>query len=225
MSQGIRILAVDDDPTALKLYQDAFEARGRVPIAVATNPDQAYAILDAQPIAAILLDLDLGPTNGTEILEHCQANRPDVRIYVISAHSERKVGDILLEAGAVRVFRKPVSMDYVFGELCRDGICEDPFNAIRPGQGETLSAETDRPIRAPAQRRRDSEEDVPSPSSAEQDEEAPAPRRPEVPSSPPVPPFVEAGEEGRETGALPVILVLIMLAAIAGAIWFYVRLS
>lgn len=228
MSQGFRILAVDDDPTVLKLYQDAFEARGQMPIAVAVNPEQAYAILDENPIEALLLDLDLGPTNGSEILEHCQASYPALRIFVISAHSDRKVGDILIEAGAERVFRKPVSMDYVFGELCIAGVCEDPFGAIRPGQGETLSAEADVPLRHSAGPPR---RDHPSPSSVERpSSEGLEPSKKEERRVSPPPANVSShpkGAPGEEPpskerfGLLPILLVVLLLAGLAGALWAY----
>ena len=39
------------------------------------------------------------------------------------------------------MFKKPVSMDYIIGELCQAGVVADPMNAIRPGAPETLSAE------------------------------------------------------------------------------------
>ncbi len=66
MAEGARVLLVDDDPAMLRLLEVNFRLEGFV-VDSATRGDEALAIAEATPPAAVLLDVMMPGMDGTEV--------------------------------------------------------------------------------------------------------------------------------------------------------------
>ncbi|MFC4910287.1 response regulator [Actinomadura gamaensis] len=84
--QPTRVLIVDDHA----LFAEALSARlGREPdlvvLPVAASGRQALSLAATERPHVVLLDLDLGPENGLEVLSRLRERHPDVRVVVLTA--------------------------------------------------------------------------------------------------------------------------------------------
>ena len=69
----IRAYVVDDEPLAVKRLVRMLEATGRVTIAgQTTDPEEALAFLNAQPVDALFLDIQMPGLTGFELLERLE---------------------------------------------------------------------------------------------------------------------------------------------------------
>lgn len=68
------ILVVDDEPMLLDLFQEALS--GDYEVLVAKSITQAVELLQAQPVHAVVTDLNCGHGNGLDLLRWIQKHRP-----------------------------------------------------------------------------------------------------------------------------------------------------
>jgi DNA-binding NtrC family response regulator len=78
-----RVLIVDDEPNLHYSFQRALDAEFE--IRSAFDGEQALAIVEREPVDAILLDLKLPGLGGLEVLERVRAIRPEAAVFVMSA--------------------------------------------------------------------------------------------------------------------------------------------
>ena len=78
------ILCIDDDERALLLRTKVLERSG-YRVLCATNPDEAFRLLDSEPIAAVILDYFLGTTTGSAVAS--EFHRRGARIPVLMLSS------------------------------------------------------------------------------------------------------------------------------------------
>ena len=79
-----RILVVDDDPQILKLYARLLTAGGYGVRTEDTSKNILHVLDQAAPVDLVILDLSMPPPDGFEVLRMLRANRPGLRILVIS---------------------------------------------------------------------------------------------------------------------------------------------
>lgn len=85
------ILAVDDEPHTLELYQAMLNAMGHS-VRIATNGYEALRILDQFPLPdLILLDVEMPVLSGSDTLKIIRERYPDLKVVAQSAHA--LVGD------------------------------------------------------------------------------------------------------------------------------------
>jgi CheY-like chemotaxis protein len=72
MPEGTRVLMVDDDPAMLRLLEVNFRLEGFV-VDSATRGDEALAIAEATPPAAVLLDMMMPGMDGLEVCRRLRA--------------------------------------------------------------------------------------------------------------------------------------------------------
>ena len=72
MPEGTRVLTVDDDPAMLRLLEVNFRLEGFV-VDSATRGDEALAIAEATPPAAVLLDMMMPGMDGLEVCRRLRA--------------------------------------------------------------------------------------------------------------------------------------------------------
>jgi CheY-like chemotaxis protein len=72
MAQGTRVLMVDDDPAMLRLLEVNFRIEGFV-VESATRGEEALALAEATPPAAVLLDMMMPGMDGTEVCRRLRA--------------------------------------------------------------------------------------------------------------------------------------------------------
>jgi DNA-binding response OmpR family regulator len=110
-TEGLRILAVDDDATTRLTLHSVIRAAGWSPVVVA-DPEEAFQILtgpDAPPIA--LIDWQMPTLSGIDLCRRLRSAAPDARPYLIFITSNSATSDIAegLDAGADGYMTKPIA--------------------------------------------------------------------------------------------------------------------
>ncbi len=102
-----RVLAVDDERFFREAIGDAL-AQDDVEIVTAATGGEALAMAEDPMIGAVVLDLQLPDMHGLDVFRKLKADRPDVRVVILSAHTDQ---DNVLEAlrlGAFDYLAKPL---------------------------------------------------------------------------------------------------------------------
>ena len=102
--EPIRVLAVDDDPRALKLVRDSLADAGYEPY-VTGDPQQVASLIEEVEPHVVLLDLMLPGTDGIELMQTILATP----VIFLSAYSRDEVISKAFEMGAADYIIKPFS--------------------------------------------------------------------------------------------------------------------
>jgi DNA-binding NtrC family response regulator len=105
------VLFVDDDPDVLKAASLLLSRHG-LRVSQARNPAEAWSVLAAEPVDAILLDLNFerGAVAGEEgfrCLAEIMARQPDATVVVVTGHSGVNIAVAAMRAGASDFVMKP----------------------------------------------------------------------------------------------------------------------
>ena len=106
-SEPVRVLAIDDDPRALKRVRDALTDAGYEPT-VSGDPAQVMPLIAEFDPHVVLLDLMLPGTDGIELMHEVVA-ACGAPVIFLSAYSREDVVASALEAGAADYIIKPFS--------------------------------------------------------------------------------------------------------------------
>jgi DNA-binding response OmpR family regulator len=108
-----RILVVDDDEDIRLLLRYELSPEGHE-VLEAANGEEALALLAAQPVDLVLLDIMMPVLDGWDVLRRVEPESapPIVVITALSSDSDRHVGE-LLELGALDVIAKPFTPDWL----------------------------------------------------------------------------------------------------------------
>ena len=101
------VLAVDDDPQALRYIRDALAAAGYAPV-VTGDPDEALLLMSEQSPQLALLDFMLPGTDGVELMQAIRAIA-DVPVIFISAYGQEGLIARAMDMGANDYMVKPFS--------------------------------------------------------------------------------------------------------------------
>ena len=104
---AVRVLAVDDDPRALKRVRDALVEQGYEPT-VTGDPHQVRSLIEETEPHAVLMDLMLPGTDGIELMQDVSAVS-DAPVIFLSVYSQDEVVAHALEMGAADYIIKPFS--------------------------------------------------------------------------------------------------------------------
>jgi len=111
------ILIVDDNPPFRGMLKSMLAMRGYA-ILTASSAAEGLKLASEYAIDGILVDYDMPGTNGLEfcrmLREQNQAAGRDIPAWIITGALHADVGKHAVDAGAVRVIRKPFNAD----ELC-----------------------------------------------------------------------------------------------------------
>lgn len=102
------ILIVDDDTVAVELIQVALRSNGFENVEICTDSREATGLVDARPIAVVLLDLFMPNVSGFEILEYIVQNHPNVPVIVLTADDSVDAAVRCMRIGAFDFMIKPV---------------------------------------------------------------------------------------------------------------------
>ena len=125
MSQAVssphRILFVDDDADVRTAAAMVLARRG-FSLLQASGPDEAWSVLAAEPVDAVLLDLNFSPgavtgAEGFGFLKALLAHDPDSVVVVVTGHSGINVAVAAMRAGAADFVMKPWSNDRLVATL------------------------------------------------------------------------------------------------------------
>ncbi|WP_455378636.1 response regulator transcription factor [Petrachloros mirabilis] len=115
MSQGARILVVDDEPQIRRSLQVNLEGRGYA-VETATTGELAFAAFQNRRPDVIILDLRLPGIGGVELVRRIRELSP-VPIIILSALGEEPQKVEALEMGADDYMTKPFGMDELFARI------------------------------------------------------------------------------------------------------------
>jgi len=101
-----RVLVVDDEPAVCALIQDVLRQQG-CDCTVATEPEQAIALLDGDAFDLILADISMPRLSGLDVLVCAKRKAPDCRVVLITAHGTRDRVAQALFLGAFDYVEKP----------------------------------------------------------------------------------------------------------------------
>ena len=102
-----RVLAVDDDPLALRYIRDALSRAGYHPV-VTADPENVPSLVAVERPHLVLLDLMLPGGGGLELMQSIQATT-DVPVIFVSAYGQEENVIRALDMGAVDYVVKPFS--------------------------------------------------------------------------------------------------------------------
>ncbi|MGZ8266561.1 MAG: response regulator [Burkholderiales bacterium] len=128
----IRVLLADDHAIVRQGLKEILEATGDIVVAAeATNGQEALARVRDTEIDVAVLDLSMPGRSGVELLKLIKAERPKLRLLVLSMHSEEQYAVRAVRAGAA-------------GYLTKESAGDELVAAIRriAGGGAYISPET-----------------------------------------------------------------------------------
>ena len=105
--EGARVLAVDDDPQALRYVRDALLKSGYTPV-VTGDPEEALRLVGEEKPDLVLLDLMLPGTDGIELMKDI-LGAGDVPVIFLSAYGRDELIARAFDMGAVDYVVKPFS--------------------------------------------------------------------------------------------------------------------
>jgi len=109
MNKPSMTLIVDDEPDIRELLELTL-GRMNINTQAAENITKAKQYLTQNNFDMCLTDMKLPDGNGIELVEHMQANYPDIPVAVITAHGNMELAIKALKAGAFDFVSKPVDL-------------------------------------------------------------------------------------------------------------------
>ena len=106
-AEQVRVLAVDDDPQALRHIRDALVKSDYTPI-VTADPEEALRLVEEERPHLVLLDLVLPGADGMELMRDIAATT-EAPVIFLSAHGQEQLVARALDAGAADYLVKPFS--------------------------------------------------------------------------------------------------------------------
>jgi DNA-binding NtrC family response regulator len=152
MVSSPKILFVDDDADVQKAAAMLLPRRG-FELHAARSPEEAWSVLAAHQVDAILLDLNFhrGATTGEEglrMLRELITYDPEASVVVVTGHSGIAVAVAAMRAGATDFVMKPWNNDRLVATLSEAIKLRRERRSARPNEesASELSAETLKPI-------------------------------------------------------------------------------
>ena len=85
-----RVLLVDDDPGILKLFARILGS-AKYGVETVDSGEAALEFLQNNPVDLVILDLDMPPPDGFEVLRALRTDRPELKVLVISGYVDGSV--------------------------------------------------------------------------------------------------------------------------------------
>lgn len=95
-----RVLVVDDDPSLRLLCRVNLELEG-YEVREAATLAAARAVVEAEPVSVVLLDLHVGRERGEVLLDELRSREPRIPVVVVTGSSDVDAGELRLPADAV----------------------------------------------------------------------------------------------------------------------------
>jgi DNA-binding NtrC family response regulator len=119
-STAMAVLLVDDDPAWLHGLQVTLARKaGLVRVLTCQDPRQVGAILAAEPVGLVILDLNMPGLSGEEVLAAVTAEHPEVSVIVVSGMNQVETAVRCVKAGAFDYFVKSTEEDRLIGGVLR----------------------------------------------------------------------------------------------------------
>ena len=131
----VRVLAVDDDPQALRYARDALLKAGYAPI-VTGDPKDVPRLMEEEKPHLVLLDLMLPGADGIEMMKDIQV-QGDVPVIFVSAYGQDETVAKAFDLGAADYVFKPFSPAELAARIraaLRKGAGSEPSEPLRLGE-------------------------------------------------------------------------------------------
>jgi len=99
-------LLVDDDPGMLSVLSSFLSVNGFT-VSTATGGPEALAILEHEPVAAVVSDVRMAPMDGLELLARIHKTQPTIPVIMLTAYATRDSANDALRLGACAYLQKP----------------------------------------------------------------------------------------------------------------------
>jgi CheY-like chemotaxis protein len=106
-SERLRILVVDDERFFREAIRELLEADG-VSVSTAQNASEALEAAADPRVGVVVLDIQLPDRSGLEVLRALRERRPEVRVVMLSAHTDQEYVLEALRLGACDYLAKPL---------------------------------------------------------------------------------------------------------------------
>ena len=103
-----RVLIVDDDAAVLRTLVTTMTRTGHAAVS-ASNVADAVALLASATFDVVLVDFNLGPESGLDVVRACRAQPGKVFIAMLTGEDDDDVRDAARDAGADLVLSKPTT--------------------------------------------------------------------------------------------------------------------
>jgi DNA-binding NtrC family response regulator len=113
------ILIVDDDEAVLNGVRRTLRANGFDEVLMCADPRDVEPLLDAEPVALMLLDLIMPYIGGRELLERIAASHPEIPVIVVTAEQDVRIAVECMKVGAYDYLLKPAGADELIATLRR----------------------------------------------------------------------------------------------------------
>ncbi|MGB8834576.1 MAG: response regulator, partial [Candidatus Sulfotelmatobacter sp.] len=104
----LNLLIVDDERSIREACREVAMSLGFL-VHVADSAEQAYRLLQANTIDAVLLDLRLPGAGGLEALRHIKSQRPEALVVVVTGYGTVQSAVQAMKHGAYEYVTKPFS--------------------------------------------------------------------------------------------------------------------
>jgi two-component system cell cycle response regulator len=106
------VLLVDDEPLSRELYSELLTEHGFLVEAASSGRDGLTRATE-RPVDAVLLDIVMPEMSGLAVLEHLQAQQPDLPVIVLTSHPTSQNAIAALKLGAFDFLVKGHDQDLV----------------------------------------------------------------------------------------------------------------
>jgi DNA-binding NarL/FixJ family response regulator len=114
----IRVLLADDHEIVRDGLKRILGAAGDVQVAgEAANGDQALALVRAQDYDVALLDMSMPGLSGIDLVKRLKAEKPKMKLLVLSMHGEPQYAARALKAGAAGYLTKDSAAEQLVGAI------------------------------------------------------------------------------------------------------------
>lgn len=131
------ILVVDDHRDILRLLHSTLDTLKNGKLTIFEAPSGEEALLESirHRIDLLVTDYKLPGMSGVELMHKVRARHPEVKVIFITGMTDKKMRDEMLNAGALAIFDKPISMADFLDAVERGlGLVQTIFPSEKPGE-------------------------------------------------------------------------------------------
>ena len=141
MIEKTRILIVDDEPAIRDTICDILDAKGYLPLNIATGRE-ALEKITQENIAVALIDIRLEDMSGMDVMQKIKEISPETECILITGHASRETAIEAINLGAYSYILKPYNVDQLLLTIFRAVEKQQMEQELR--KNEALLSETGR---------------------------------------------------------------------------------
>ena len=113
-----RVLVVDDDPYAATSLAELLRMDGYDAVAL-SNSRTAVERMARERFDAVVTDLEMPGVHGVEVVQAAHRGGDGVVVLVVTAYGDSPASKAALDAGAARIFPKPLAYEALIEDLAK----------------------------------------------------------------------------------------------------------